>query len=278
MDRDYERIGRAIRFIEDNWQDQPELDAVADAVDLSPFHLQRLFQRWAGVSPKRFLQALTVDHAKALLDRRINLLDTSFEVGLSGPSRLHDLFVAVEGMTPGQYKAQGAEMTIRYGLHDSVYGRAIVGMAPLGICALEFTDNGDEAAVSVLQARFPLSRLVRDDSATEHVVRAMEEGTATGERLLLKGTNFQLKVWRALIAIPEGRVSTYGEVAVAIGHPDASRAVGAACGRNRVGILIPCHRVIGASGALTGFFWGQDRKRAILAREALRAEQMALAS
>jgi AraC family transcriptional regulator, regulatory protein of adaptative response / methylated-DNA-[protein]-cysteine methyltransferase len=277
MSRDYHRIAAAIRYLDDHWQVQPTLDMVAEAVGLSPFHLQRLFTDWAGISPKRFVQAITATRAKALLDRALPVLDTALDVGLSGPSRLHDLFIATEAMTPGQYKARGADLLIRAGLHDSAFGRCLVGLTPLGICALEFVDDGggevgDTAALARLQARFPLSRVQRADSDTVDIVSAMEQGTLSGRRLLLKGTNFQLQVWRALLAIPPGRLTTYAAVADAVCSRKAARAVGAAVGANRIGVLIPCHRVIGATGALTGYHWGTTRKQALLAWEALQAD------
>ncbi len=273
MTRDYHRIAAAITYLDRHWRDQPSLEALAAALNLSPFHLQRLFTDWAGVSPKRFLQAITATQAKALLDRAVSVLDTALDVGLSGPSRLHDLFIATEAMTPGQYKAQGADLLIRTGLHDSAFGRCLVGLTDLGICALEFFDDGDDAsALDRLQARFPLSRLHPAPQQTAEIVSAMEQGTLGSHKLLLKGTNFQVQVWRALLAIPAGHTTTYGAVAQAIGRPAANRAVGAAVGANRIGVLIPCHRVIGTSGALTGYHWGTTRKQAVLAWEALQAD------
>ncbi len=272
MTHDYDRIAQAIRFIDQHWRDQPDLGQVAHALGLSPFHLQRVFSDWAGISPKRFLQAITATQAKALLDRASTVLDTALDVGLSGPSRLHDLFIATEAMTPGQYKAKGAALTIRYGFHDSAFGRCVVGITDLGICALEFTDAGDAQALAALQARFPLSRFETAPDATAPVVAQMQQGTLAGQRLLLKGTNFQIQVWRVLLRLQPGQVITYGGVAKAIGHPTAARAVGAAVGANRIGVLIPCHRVIGASGALTGYHWGTARKTALLAWESLQAQ------
>ncbi|HEY0836302.1 MAG TPA: methylated-DNA--[protein]-cysteine S-methyltransferase [Azospirillum sp.] len=265
-----------IRHLVDHWQDQPSLEELAGVAGMSPYHFQRLFTRWVGISPKRFVQFLTLDHAKRLLAENQSVLDTALDVGLSGPSRLHDLFVACEAMTPGEYKAEGAGLTIRWGLHDSPFGRALVGSTERGVCWLSFADSADGAdAMAEFEAAWPAARLVEDAESTRATAaRAFgwrEEADGEPLRLLLKGTNFQVKVWEALLRIPSGAVVSYEDVARAIGRPTAMRAVGAAVGRNPVCVLIPCHRVIQKSGIIHNYRYGVPRKRALLAWEQARA-------
>jgi len=274
---DYRRIERAIRFIDAHVVDQPSLEEVAREIGLSPFHAQRLFTRWAGISPKRFLGLLTVGHAKAVLQAGESVLDTSYEVGLSGPSRLHDLFVGFEAMTPGEYKQQGRSLTIRYGIHPTRFGEALLLTTERGIAGLSFVDGNPEEALAEARAAWPLSRLVADPAATEALIRQLfgERDGAGGEappQLLLKGTNFQVKVWSALLRVPPGRVVSYLDLASAIGQPRAVRPVANALAHNPVGYLVPCHRVIRATGALGDYRWGQTRRRALLAWESAQAE------
>ena len=270
---DYRRIERAIRFIDAHVVDQPSLEEVAREIGLSPFHAQRLFTRWAGISPKRFLGLLTVGHAKAALQAGESVLDATYEVGLSGPSRLHDLFVSYEAMTPGEYKQQGASLLIRYGVHPTPFGDALLLATERGIAGLGFVDGALDEALEEARAAWPLSRLVEDRAATERLIAPLFGGQGgTPARLLLKGTNFQIKVWSALLRVPPGRVVSYIDLASAIGQPRAVRAVGNALAHNPVGFVVPCHRVIRATGALGDYRWGQVRRRALLAWEAARAE------
>jgi AraC family transcriptional regulator of adaptative response/methylated-DNA-[protein]-cysteine methyltransferase len=277
---DYMRIAAAIRYIEAHRDNQPSLDAVAAHLHLSPWHFQRLFARWAGISPKRFVQYLTVDHARALLARTTNVLDASLESGLSGPGRLHDLFVHVEAVTPGEYKSGGQGLTIRYGVHASPFGLCQLAITERGICGLSFLeeDGGETArALALLRAQWPAATLLRDQPATARVmvqVFAVDPlANPQPVHLLLKGTNFQLKVWEALLRIPPGSVTTYENVAQDIQQPTAARAVGSAVGANAIAYLIPCHRVIRKSGLVEGYRWGTVRKKAILGWEAAHTER-----
>lgn len=270
MTSDYDRIETAIRFIEDNAAEQPSLEEVAAAVDLSPFHFQRLFRRWAGISPKRFLQFVTVEHAKELLSSSTSVMETAFEVGLSGPARLHDHFVALEAVTPGEYKSGGAGVEIRYGLHDSPFGTAFLAATERGICGLRFVDGDSAESIDWLGRLWPGARLVEDGKGTREIARHVFDRDPARHgpvRLLVKGTNFQVSVWKALLRIPPGRLVAYEQIAQAIGRPSASRAVGSAVGANRISYLIPCHRVIRNSGALGGYAWGLPRKRAMIGWE-----------
>lgn len=280
--RDYARIERALRFIRENHRDQPTLEEVADAAALSPFHFQRLFARWAGVTPKQFLGYLTLEHAKRTLDGAGSVLDAAYDAGLSGPSRLHDLFVGFEAVTPGEYKAMGAGLEIRWGAHDGPLGSFVVGATARGICALHFlADGGEKEALAEIARRYPGARLVEDPSGTAQIAAALFEPAVAGEtgearatplRLWTKGTNFQIRVWRALLAIPEGALVTYGDLARAVGAPGAARAVGSAVGANPVAVLIPCHRVIRAAEPFeTSYRWGTERKLALIGLEQARA-------
>lgn len=271
--RDYARVAQAIRFIADNRLEQPSLDEVAGAMGLSPFHAQRLFTRWAGLSPKRFLGLLTVEHAKELLRTSESVMGAAYEVGLSGASRLHDLFLGFEAMTPGEYRAQGADLTLRWGVHDTPVGPALFVASGRGLARLAFLEGRSTATALVeAQADWPLSRLVADDAATRDVaVKVFGPAAAAPDlKILAKGTPFQVQVWRALMQIPYATTVSYGSLAASIGKPGAARAVGAACSSNRVGVLIPCHRVIRDTGALGGYAWGLERKQALLAWESAR--------
>lgn len=274
---DYARVERAIRWIEDNRLDQPRLEDVADAMGLSPFHAQRVFTRWVGVSPKRFLGLLTVEHAKAAL-RETSVLDATYEVGLSGPSRLHDLFVTYEALTPGEYKALGQGLTLRWAVHPTPFGDALLVVSDRGLARLAFVADGEyEEQLEAKQRAWPLSTFVHDPEGTAPwVARCFPEGPqAEPLPLLLKGTPFQIQVWRALLRIPEGSTMSYGDLAAALGKPGAARAVGTACGANQIAFLIPCHRVIRETGALGGYRWGNVRKQAMLAWETARLEKAA---
>ena len=278
LSADYHRVERAIRYIEDNRLDQPTLEDVAGAMGLSPFHAQRVFTRWAGVSPKRFLGQLTVEHAKTLLRQSASVLDATYDVGLSGPSRLHDLFVTYEALTPGEYKAQGQGMLMRWGVHPTPFGDALFVVNERGLTRVAFLAEDEKAEPLIAKCRdWPLSGFVHDPEATAPwAERCFPEGTRHEPvQLLLKGTPFQIQVWRALMAIPEGATATYGEIAAAIGRPGAVRAVGTACGANPIAWLIPCHRVIRDTGALGGYRWGPLRKQAMLAWERSRADARA---
>jgi AraC family transcriptional regulator of adaptative response/methylated-DNA-[protein]-cysteine methyltransferase len=269
--RDYERVAHAIRFIARHRLEQPTLEEVADAMGLSPFHAQRLFTRWAGLSPKRFLGLLTIEHAKELLRGSESVMGTAFEVGLSGPSRLHDLFLSYEAITPGEYKEAGAKLTLRWGVHETPFGSALLVASERGLARLVFLEGQSvEEALAEARADWPLSRFVADADATVPYAETAFGGKGGSMKLLLKGTPFQVQVWRALMRIPEGSTVTYGKLAAELGRPGAARAIGTACGRNRIGFLIPCHRVIRDTGALGGYHWGLERKQALLAWESAR--------
>jgi AraC family transcriptional regulator of adaptative response/methylated-DNA-[protein]-cysteine methyltransferase len=273
--RDYRRIEAVIRFLAAHADRQPSLHDAATAVGLSEFHLQRLFRRWAGVSPKRFLQYLTVQHAKQALRDGLSVLATAYEAGLSGPGRLHDLFVAVEAVTPGEYKDWGKDLEIRYGRASSPFGDCLLALTARGVCGLEFVNDGEtDAAVARLHRAWAGARLLEDPRAVrERAARIFGPAESRPEpiTLLVKGTNFQLQVWRALLQIPAGAATSYGALAEAIDRPGAARAVGGAVSRNPIAFLIPCHRVLRESGQFGGYRWGAERKRAMLGWEAARA-------
>lgn len=272
--RDYERVARAIEFLRRNAASQPDLTAVARHLHLSEHHFQRLFTRWAGVSPKRFVQYLTVEHAKSRLAATSGVLDASGAVGLSGPGRLHDLFVTLEAMSPGEYKAGGAGLAIRYGVHESPFGAALVAVTARGVCGLQFVDGAGDGSER-LRRDWPGAELRQDPDGTapvfERLFRPLSSHSGRALALLVKGSNFQVKVWRALLELPLGSLATYGHVAGRIGAPGSARAVGTAIGANPVAWLIPCHRVIRESGALGGYRWGTGRKAAMLGWEAARS-------
>jgi AraC family transcriptional regulator, regulatory protein of adaptative response / methylated-DNA-[protein]-cysteine methyltransferase len=263
------RIAAAIEYIVLHYQEQPSLETMAAAAGLSPYHFQRIFKRWAGISPKRFLQYVTLDQAKRLLRGEASVLDAALDAGLSGPSRLHDLFVACDAMTPGEFKAQGEKLVIRWGLHETPLGRILLGVTARGVCWLSFVD--DEAdAIAAFEAEWRGARLIRDEGTRAQAERAFEIGHDGAEPLplLLKGTNFQLKVWEALLRIPFGSLVSYQAIASVIGQPRAVRAVGAAVGRNNISWLIPCHRVILGTGVIHNYRWGVPHKRRLRAVEA----------
>ena len=270
---DYERVRRIIAFISQRWRDQPSLEAIADHVGLSTTHVHHLFRRWAGLSPKAFLQALTLNNAKALLADSASVLDATYEVGLSGPARLHDLFVTHEAMTPGDYKSGGAGLTMRYGFHPSPFGEAVLIATDRGLAGLGFVDDGDRpAALADLTRRWPRATYVEDEAATaplaKRIFNPSQWQAEQPLRVVLIGTDFEVRVWQTLLRIPRDRATTYSDIARHIGKPSACRAVGAAVGKNPVSFVVPCHRVLGRSGALTGYHWGLTRKQAILGWEA----------
>jgi len=269
---DYKRIEAAISFVKENFKNQPNLDQVAEHVNLSPFHFQRMFQQWAGVTPKQFLQYLSVEHAKGILKNTgATLFDTAFETGLSGTGRLYDLFVKVEGMTPGEYKNGGAMLQINYSFADSPFGPLIVASTEKGICYMAFADQGDEQALSLLKTTFPnakYNQLVDRHQQNALFVFNQDWNRLDEIKLHLRGTNFQIKVWETLLKVPVGGLTTYADLAKNAGHIGASRAVGTAVGNNPVAFLIPCHRVIKATGEIGQYHWGAVRKNAIIGWEA----------
>jgi AraC family transcriptional regulator of adaptative response/methylated-DNA-[protein]-cysteine methyltransferase len=266
---DYERIKKAIEYIYSNFQQQPNLDAVAKEVFLSPFHFQRLFKEWAGVSPKKFLQYISLQHAKKLLTHH-TVLDTAYETGLSGPGRLHDLFINIEGMTPGEFKNGGEQLHINYSFAETPFGNIIVASTAKGICHLAFADD-EKKAFNELQLQFPKAafrQVVDTIQQNALFIFTQDWKNLSKIKLHLKGTAFQIKVWEALLKIPLGDVSTYSSIASTIHNPKASRAVGTAIGDNPVAFLIPCHRVIRSTGEFGQYHWGSIRKTAMIGWEA----------
>ena len=274
--RDYRRIEAAIAHIAAHRDDAPSLHEIAAAVHLSPFHFQRMFTRWAGVSPKRFARYLSLDQARAALrGGGASCLDAAFDAGLSGPGRLHDLFVTIEAMTPGEFRRGGAGLAIGYGFAPSLFGDMLIAATPRGVCHIGFADDR-QAALDGLHAAFPAAALSATGIGPQGraVQAALRRDWTTPQeiRLHLHGTPFQMKVWEALLKIPGGRLASYGDVAAAVGAPSASRAVGTAVGANPVAWLIPCHRVIRQSGAFGGYRWGTPRKQAMIGHEAAQAD------
>jgi AraC family transcriptional regulator, regulatory protein of adaptative response / methylated-DNA-[protein]-cysteine methyltransferase len=274
----YERIATAIDFIRNNFKDQPDLDQVAAEIHLSPFHFQKMFSEWAGVSPKKFLQYLTVEHAKNILrQNKATNADIAFETGLSGTGRLHDLFVSIEGMTPGEYKNGGQDLVINYSFAESPFGQILVASTTKGICYMAFVVN-DTKALDSLKSKFPNAtyRQVVDEHQQNALFIFRQDWKGLQKiKLHLKGSPFQLKVWETLLRIPFGNLETYGGIARQIQNETASRAVGTAVGDNPVAYLIPCHRVIQAAGKMGGYHWGTNRKAAIIGWEAAQLEQKA---
>ena len=270
---DYESVRRIIAFISERWRDQPSLEAMAAHAGLSTTHVHHLFRRWCGLTPKAFLQAITLDNAKALLADSASVLDATYEVGLSGPSRLHDLFVTHEAMTPGDFKSGGAGVTMSFGFHPSPFGEAILVATERGLAGLGFVDDGDrEAALADMRRRWPKAEYAEDVAATAPLAHRIFDPLSWHSeqplRVVLIGTDFEVRVWQTLLRIPLGRATTYSEIASRVGKPSAARAVGAAVGKNPISFVVPCHRVLGRSGALTGYHWGLTRKQAILGWEA----------
>lgn len=273
---DYARISDAIAFIASQVERQPTLDEIAAHVHLSPFHFQRLFSRWAGVTPKRYLQVLTLERAKALLQESRPLLEVADTLGLSSGSRLYDHFVQLEAVTPGEYKQRGAGLVIDHGVHDTPFGQAFVALTPRGVCNFSFLDDqAPQTPLSALAQSWPEAELREAPSRTQGVIHTMFDSSKAPDRpisLHVSGTNFQISVWRALLEIPPARVVSYAQVASAVGNPKAARAVGLAVGANPVALMIPCHRVIQQNGKLGGYHWGETRKQAIHVWEAARYE------
>ena len=268
LSEDYLRIEQAISYLETHYKDQPSLEEIAAKIGLSEYHFQRLFTRWAGVSPKRFLQFLTKEGAKELLSQSENLLDTTHQVGLSSLGRLHDLFVTTEAVSPGEYKSRGEGVTIRYGLHASPFGKCLIAVTDRGICHLSFAQTSEGDAIDNLVADWKNARMIEDNRVTAPLIEPIFDASTRGKlNIHLRGTNFQLKVWEALLDIPTGAVTTYEGLAERIGQPTASRAVGTAVGHNPIAVLIPCHRVIRKVGEFGNYRYGALRKKALLARE-----------
>jgi AraC family transcriptional regulator of adaptative response/methylated-DNA-[protein]-cysteine methyltransferase len=270
---DYDMVKHTLAFISENWREQPSLETLADQAGLSPTHLQRLFTRWAGLSPKAFLQAVTLDHARELLRDSASILDASYELGLSGPGRLHDLFVTHEGMSPGIYKARGRGLEIAYGFHDCPFGRALILVTNEGLAGLAFADEGKEkSALADMTSRWPEATYTENPAATASYAKRIFESERWKSdqplRIVFIGSDFEIRVWETLLRIPFGKASTYSDIAAHLGKPSAARAVGSAVGKNPISFVVPCHRVLGKSGGLCGYHWGLTRKRAILGWEA----------
>lgn len=267
----YNRIAEAINYIQQNFTEQPTLDKIAKKVHLSPYHFQRLFTEWAGVSPKKFLQYISLQHAKQILNNtQSTLFDTAYQTGLSGMGRLHDLFVKIEGMTPGEYKNKGENLSINYSYEESLFGKILVASTNKGICYMGFSDEKN-IAFSELEKRFPKANFIQQTDEIQQnslLIYTQDWSKINQIKLHLKGTDFQLKVWEALLKIPMGNLATYGNIAKEIQKPNASRAVGTALGSNPIAYLIPCHRVIQSTGIFGGYMWGTIRKTAIIGWEA----------
>jgi AraC family transcriptional regulator of adaptative response/methylated-DNA-[protein]-cysteine methyltransferase len=275
---DYQRVADAIHYLEANYRQHPSLDEIAASVHLSKYHFQRLFKRWAGISPTQFMQFLTLEYAKERLQESQSVLDAALDAGLSGPGRLHDLFVTFEAMTPGEYKKRGIGLQIAYGFHDTPFGECLLATTERGICALYFVQENDRsAALEQLTSHWPQASYEEDPSQTQPLIDQIFVPAATDQprpfHLLLKGTNFQVKVWQALLAIPPGAMASYQDLAASIGKPNGARAVGGALAKNPVAYLIPCHRVISKTGRAHRYRWGTARKQAMLGWEASRRAQ-----
>jgi AraC family transcriptional regulator of adaptative response/methylated-DNA-[protein]-cysteine methyltransferase len=270
---DYDIVRRAIGFISEQWRKQPEIEEIAHAVGVTATELHHLFRRWSGLTPKAFLQAITLDRARTLLRSSASVLDATYEVGLSGPGRLHDLFVTHEAMSPGEWKAGGDGLTMYYGFHPSPFGTALVIATPRGLAGLSFADPGEEkAALADMQGRWPKARYVEDSARTAPLAQRIFDSAKWSAdqplRVVLIGTDWEVRVWETLLKIPMGQATTYSDIARKVGSEKASRAVGAAVGKNPVSFVVPCHRVLGKSGKLTGYHWGITRKCAMLGWEA----------
>ena len=266
----YQRIAVAIEYIKTHFKEQPTLDEIATAVGLSPSHFQRLFTDWAGVSPNKFIQYLSLDYAKTLLNNQSSLLDTAYAAGLSSTGRLHDLFINIESMTPGDYKNGGKNLNINYSFAESPFGKIILASTPIGICHIAF-ENEEDVALTKLKSHFPQATYQKQtDSYHSNAIRFFNSDWDNTKQLKLhlKGTEFQLKVWETLLTLPMNSLTSYGAIADKINRPKASRAVGTAIGKNPIAYLIPCHRVIQQSGKLGGYMWGETRKSAMIAWEA----------
>jgi AraC family transcriptional regulator of adaptative response/methylated-DNA-[protein]-cysteine methyltransferase len=270
---DYDVVRRAIGFISQEWRKQPEIEEIAHSVGVTPTELHHLFRRWCGLTPKAFLQAITLDRARTLLRSSASVLDATYEVGLSGPGRLHDLFVTHEAMSPGEWKVGGEGLTLHYGFHPSPFGIALIVATPRGLAGLAFADPGEEqAALADMQGRWPKARYVEDSTRTAPIAQRIFDPVQwridQPLRVVLIGTDWEVRIWETLLTIPMGRATTYSDIARKLGSAKASRAVGAAVGKNPISFVVPCHRVLGKSGKLTGYHWGITRKCAMLGWEA----------
>ncbi|ARP99197.1 6-O-methylguanine DNA methyltransferase [Pseudorhodoplanes sinuspersici] len=270
---DYDVVRRAIAHIRGNWRQQPDIDTIAEAAKVTPTELHHLFRRWAGLTPKAFLQALTLDYARGLLRDSASVLEATYEVGLSGPGRLHDLFVTHESMSPGEWKSGAEGLEMRYGFHASPFGQALVIAAPRGLAGVALADpGGEQEALADMMRRWPKATYVEDTQGTAPLAaRIFDPNLWRADqplRVVLIGTDFEVRVWETLLKIPMGRFTTYSDIACKLESPKAARAVGAAVGKNPISFVVPCHRVIGKSGELTGYHWGLTRKRAMLGWEA----------
>jgi AraC family transcriptional regulator, regulatory protein of adaptative response / methylated-DNA-[protein]-cysteine methyltransferase len=269
---DWKRMGRAIRYLSEHYLEQPRLEDAAESVGLSPFHFQRLFTRYVGVSPKNFVGHLTLDHARQELANGQSVLGAALDSGLSGPSRLHDLCLKIEAMTPGDYARGGEGVVIEYGFVDCPFGIALIMATEKGVCGVAFDDNNEDAMMDDMRARWPRATYRENKTHAENIARQIFENTGGDLPLHLIGTPWQIKVWQALLEIPSGRVTSYRNIAQKVHSAKASRAVGTAVGRNPISWLIPCHRVLGSDGTLHGYHWGLTRKRSMLALEAARQD------
>jgi AraC family transcriptional regulator of adaptative response/methylated-DNA-[protein]-cysteine methyltransferase len=276
LEDDYTVVRRAVAFISEHWRSQPDIEAIAHACGVTPDELHHLFRRWAGLTPKEFMAAITLDHARKLLRDRASVLDAAYAVGLSGPGRLHDLFVTHEAMSPGEWKAGGEGLTLSYGFHSSPFGDALLVATERGLAGLAFSDPDEKVrALDDMKRRWPRAQFREDTRCTAGLARRIFDPELWKQdqplRVMMIGTDFEVRVWETLLKIPMGRVTTYSDIATEIHAPKAARAVGAAVGKNPLAFVVPCHRVIGKSGDLTGYHWGLTRKRAILGWEAGRA-------
>lgn len=268
----YTRIEKALKYLTDNFRKQPSLEEAANHVHLSPFHFQRMFTEWAGISPKKFLQYLTIEELKKAIDKSGNLDEAAEQVGLSAQSRVYDLFVNIEAMTPLEFKKQGEGLDIHYGFHDSPFGECFIANTERGICAMHFSGKNRKETAEDLKIRWPKARIKKDESATSALAeKIFTAGKKNEFKLLVRGTPFQVKVWEALLKIPFGTLSSYSDIAKAIESPGATRAVGSAIGNNPVAYIIPCHRVIRSEGIIGNYHWGSERKTAIIGWEKARA-------
>jgi len=270
---DYEVVRKAIGHIRGHWREQPEIEAIAEAAGVTPTELHHLFRRWAGLTPKAFLQALTLDGARQLLRDSASVLDASYEVGLSGPGRLHDLFVVHEAMSPGEWKSGGERLRMHFGFHPSPFGSALIMATDRGLAGLAFADPGNErATLADMQGRWPRASYIEDTARTAPIAQRVFDSKQWRSqqplRVVLIGTDWEVRVWEALLKVPMGRLTTYSGLAGKVRNPSAARAVGAAVGKNPISFVVPCHRVVGKAGALTGYHWGVTRKRAMLGWEA----------
>ena len=275
--RDYQRMAKALDWLAERWREHPSLDDAADAVGLSPFHFQRIFTRWAGVSPKTFVASIAHAEAREMLASGESVLGAALDTGLSGPSRLHDLFIAQESITPGEARRRGEGLELKWGYAPTPFGTGLFVVAPRGLCGLAFCEDegGDEAAFADMHARWPAARWTRDDESARTMATSVFIGSDKPTPVVLIGPPFHVQVWKALLRIPAGQTATYGEVANLAGNPGAFRATGAAIGANPVSWLIPCHRAIARDGRLTGYHWGLARKAAMLGTEAVQTARAA---